>query len=424
MNKACAAINGCFTGGEYELHGLYLTGKLQSAFTLQGNSFANQKKHNMKYFTCLFGCCIHLLLYGQNLTGNWTGSLPQDDKTYTFTMQANILQSGNKLSGTCRYENPYQQWVILKFNGSIVNNVVVLNETEVVSCTNGLNWCVKKMTGYLTKDATAGKYIIEGNWTSNSIYDRTRYYRGYCAPGSFRITMNAPPEPAAPPVVPAITVSGQLLDATTLRPVKAVLTIVGSKTAKQTIYTDGEGYYTINTLPNETCHILIAANGYASQRETIQTGSTSGIRNFLLSPLPTSVTKKLPPDTVVAEPGLSKKFLNRDTEIASIITVNSDSVRLYFYDNGEVDNDTITVYYNKTVLLYKKRLTEKALVITVAVKNGDNNELVMYADNLGEIPPNTALLIFYDGLQRKEVTIKADSKKSGVIILKRKTASD
>jgi hypothetical protein len=39
----------------------------------------------------------------------------------------------------------------------------------------------------------------------------------------------------------------------------------------------------------------------------------------------------------------------------------------------------------------------------------------MYAENLGTIPPNTALMVVTDGSNRYEVRIASDLEKSGVI---------
>ena len=39
----------------------------------------------------------------------------------------------------------------------------------------------------------------------------------------------------------------------------------------------------------------------------------------------------------------------------------------------------------------------------------------MYAENLGSIPPNTALMVVTDGDNRYEVRISSDLQKSGVI---------
>jgi hypothetical protein len=67
-------------------------------------------------------------------------------------------------------------------------------------------------------------------------------------------------------------------------------------------------------------------------------------------------------------------------------------------------------------LLSHKRLSDKALSLTLNVEdNRPINELVMYAENLGEIPPNTALMVVTDGGNRYEVRIASDLEKSGVI---------
>jgi zinc protease len=63
----------------------------------------------------------------------------------------------------------------------------------------------------------------------------------------------------------------------------------------------------------------------------------------------------------------------------------------------------------------KAKLTDKALTFNLkAVKNA-TNELVMYADNLGTTPPNTALLKVYADGQVYELRIESDEKKNGAI---------
>jgi hypothetical protein len=48
----------------------------------------------------------------------------------------------------------------------------------------------------------------------------------------------------------------------------------------------------------------------------------------------------------------------------------------------------------------------------------------MYADNLGSIPPNTALMVITDGEKRYEVRISSDLKKSGTIRFVHKPKTD
>ena len=61
-------------------------------------------------------------------------------------------------------------------------------------------------------------------------------------------------------------------------------------------------------------------------------------------------------------------------------------------------------------------LSEKPINVNLdATTNHDVNELTMYAENLGTIPPNTALMVVKDGDSRYEVRISSDLKKSGTI---------
>ncbi len=113
-------------------------------------------------------------------------------------------------------------------------------------------------------------------------------------------------------------------------------------------------------------------------------------------------------------------FLNRKIEIQKHLDIFSDSLNLVFYDNGIVDDDTISVFLNKEPIISRQRLTANPLAVTVKLKPGIDNEIIMFAENMGSIPPNTALLVFSDSGQRYELTIDSDTGKSGTIILRRK----
>ena len=110
------------------------------------------------------------------------------------------------------------------------------------------------------------------------------------------------------------------------------------------------------------------------------------------------------------------KLEKRKTTILKTIEVESKIVKIDLYDNGEVDGDSISLIYNGDLLLSNKRLTTKAINLNLNVDDGNQvNELVMYAENLGTIAPNTALMVVTDGPNRYEVRITSDLEKSGVI---------
>jgi len=118
-----------------------------------------------------------------------------------------------------------------------------------------------------------------------------------------------------------------------------------------------------------------------------------------------------PPKEIVLE--------KRDKELVKEITVDNDSISVTLYDNGIVDGDSITLIYNDKILTTHQLLTEKPLTFFIKIAAGNSrNELVMYAENLGSIPPNTALMVIYDGKKRYELNVSSTDKTNGVVSFK------
>lgn len=98
------------------------------------------------------------------------------------------------------------------------------------------------------------------------------------------------------------------------------------------------------------------------------------------------------------------------------IKVDTGTIRLDFYDNATIDDDTITVLVNKKVVLSHQRLTAKPITLNIKVDT-DNpfHEVEMIAENLGSIPPNTALLIITAGKNRYQLSLASSETKSARI---------
>ena len=110
-------------------------------------------------------------------------------------------------------------------------------------------------------------------------------------------------------------------------------------------------------------------------------------------------------------------FEPRRKDIIKTIPIYQPTFKVEFYDNGEIDGDSITVFYNNKIILSHKMLSTKPISLTLALdENVKENIITMYADNLGTIPPNTALMIVTDGNKRYEVHISSDTEKSGSVV--------
>lgn len=125
---------------------------------------------------------------------------------------------------------------------------------------------------------------------------------------------------------------------------------------------------------------------------------------------------KTNPPVVIPKPAVLK---NRSNELMKTLTVSSADVTVKLYDNGEIDGDTISVYLDNKLMLSSRRLT--AAPLTIKFKIDDDNadhELIMVAENLGRIPPNTSLMIVESGEQRFDVRITSTEQKNAVVRFK------
>jgi archaellum component FlaF (FlaF/FlaG flagellin family) len=122
---------------------------------------------------------------------------------------------------------------------------------------------------------------------------------------------------------------------------------------------------------------------------------------------------------LVSKPAASVN--ERQTIVQQTVSFSSDSLLLTLYDNGEVDGDTVSVLLNGQLILEKQGLSTVAIKKTIYIPaNTDRMELVMYAESLGSIPPNTGLLVIRDGKQLYEVRFSGDLQKNAAIVFNRK----
>lgn len=114
---------------------------------------------------------------------------------------------------------------------------------------------------------------------------------------------------------------------------------------------------------------------------------------------PQKTAKKAPgPSTekniINPQPAIEEKYLTREKVFNKEIFISGDSIELRFYDNAEIDGDSISLFLNGKLLVEHIRLTGKARILKLAVADlKDTNELTMVAENLGTIPPNTAYMV-------------------------------
>jgi hypothetical protein len=120
----------------------------------------------------------------------------------------------------------------------------------------------------------------------------------------------------------------------------------------------------------------------------------------------------------VSQPTIEQKFASREKIFQKEIRLTGDSIELRFYDNAEIDGDSISLFLNGKLIFEHISLTEKAYVVKLAVSDlQETNELIMVAENLGAIPPNTSYMVAIVGDQRYDAQLASTENSSAMIKL-------
>jgi hypothetical protein len=154
-----------------------------------------------------------------------------------------------------------------------------------------------------------------------------------------------------------------------------------------------------------------------SQSKPANTNTTAiaktKIDSIQKKPVEQITTERTEQKTKVEVPNILR---SRKNELTQTLTVTSEEINVRLYDNGEIDGDTISVYLDGKPIITNKGLS--TVPITVKLKMDEDSPehtLVMVAENMGRIPPNTALMIVQDGDRRYQVGITSTEQKNAMV---------
>lgn len=105
---------------------------------------------------------------------------------------------------------------------------------------------------------------------------------------------------------------------------------------------------------------------------------------------------------------------NRRNSIQECLEVQSPNIQIELWDAGVEDNDTVTVYLNGKETLSKVRLSKARQTFNLELQPGDN-KLSLFANNLGDIPNNTAAIAINGG---KAMSLKSGLEVNGAMNLR------
>jgi hypothetical protein len=136
-------------------------------------------------------------------------------------------------------------------------------------------------------------------------------------------------------------------------------------------------------------------------------------------PVPVKTAEQRKPEQqLTIKKTIEEEFKIRERVIATTIPLSGETIELRFYDNAQIDGDSISLFLNNKLIFQHIRLTAAPYTIKLPISELDDiNELVMVAENLGSIPPNTSYMLAIVNNQRYEAMLKSTEESSAVIKL-------
>ena len=104
-----------------------------------------------------------------------------------------------------------------------------------------------------------------------------------------------------------------------------------------------------------------------------------------------------------------KALTSRTSVLLETYHITSPDILIELFDNAEIDGDRVTIYHNNEIIASNQMLEAKPITLKIhADATNRKHEFVMVAENLGTIPPNSALMRITAGKQSYKLAVKTD----------------
>lgn len=129
------------------------------------------------------------------------------------------------------------------------------------------------------------------------------------------------------------------------------------------------------------------------------------------------IASDIPPTSI----DFSSAFLHTLPVKVKEIVVHNANLQLQINDYSKVDDDTVSIYLNRVPLAKNIWISKRSAIINFKLDTRISlHELLLYAENLGQIPPNTSSLLLVDGSRTHRIKIESDKQKTAAIYLRYK----
>jgi len=347
-----------------------------------------------------------------DMTGLWTGLMFNDTTELNYRYEIAISEKNGKLVGysqTFFILDGKEYWGVKKIKITIDGDKVITQDIKLLDN----NYPIKPPKGVyvlnvLNFQMTNDVMVLKGMFSTN----RTKEY----APATGYIHVEKKIDFKESPLVKQLKVLGLDNDLSFIpvekpaeEPAEEVVVVKTEPVKEQPAVKSKPVEKEKPANPQNTAKEKPVQVKPAKEKETTEPTKEVTVRNEPQKP------QEIKPRQPAAD------INGRIIETIQSVNYSSDSLVITLYDNGEVDGDTVSVLMNGKVIMPMVGLSTNAVRKTIYTKDiTDSLQIVMYAENLGTLPPNTGLLIVNDGKERYEIRFSGDLKKNSAIVFKRK----
>lgn len=382
---------------------------------------------------------LAISLFGQELSGDWQGIVWQDGSKDTFMYKVQLRQDGEAVSGlatsTSKDGKIEAEFVL---SGRWSAGVLIMQEVEQLRPASP-QWCLKYLDIRKAPNNSNGM-VLEGTWTATA-----------CKPGFIR--MEKPIEDDGL-IMREVTFdftgrwTGHLSQTDREYGFFYEMNLLADGTGTSHIVSEGAGgeathelfweqngdrvYFRESQVNKRTDDQWkwCLKSGELRKKHTSQeyemTGDWEGYMEhktptsgacapgtlFLTKPVLTLDNQaKITPHTETYT-----SFNQREVKVDRVLRVQSNNIRIKVWDNGIVDGDILTLFLNGQRILNEYRVNKRKWSIPVDILDGENI-LILHADDLGDISPNTVAVAIDDGVKEQIVILSSNLRESGAILI-------
>lgn len=380
-------------------------------------------------------------LVAQNFSGQWEGYITQDNLSDKFKYTINVQQRDNSIYGTsASLTMDGEHGARFELSGFWDGSTLILQELKQTMPSQP-QWCIKYAT--LTLNEDGGIQKLSGRWKANG-----------CTPGDMFLSRKVAMETDTlvqeidPTLHGKWTGTLSQLDRDYGFYFEAEFTEGGE--GQSYIVSEGNGgsatlllnWSSINEtrLTFEESGILKKSDGdwrwciksgdlnfrrdgsrlilegsWSGYIEgyTKETGACASGRLYLEKPVMTETIIRH--QKAIQKPYESES--QRTVKIERVLEVSRPNIKLKVWDNGTVDGDVVTLFLNGERILNDHRVTKRKIGIPVTLQQ-EANFLILHAEDLGDISPNTVAVAVDDGVKEQIIILSSNLEESGAVMIR------